>query len=39
MMQPLSEVCTISGEICGTPNPQLREALDAAGVTIYSPLT
>lgn len=39
MMQPLSEVCTITGEVCGTPTPQLREALDAAGVTVYSPLT
>ena len=39
MMQPLSEVCTMTGEVCGTPTPQLRQALEAAGVTIYSPLS
>ncbi|MFY0407422.1 putative quinol monooxygenase [Solicola sp. PLA-1-18] len=38
MMEPLSEVCTVSGEICGTPSPELRQALEAAGVTIYEPL-
>lgn len=38
MFEPLSKVCTITGEVCGTPSPELREALDAAGVTIYAPL-
>ena len=38
MMEPLSEVCTITGEVCGDPSLQLREALEAAGVTIYGPL-
>jgi quinol monooxygenase YgiN len=37
MMEPLSEVCTITGEICGSPNAELRAALEAAGVTIYEP--
>ena len=38
MMKPLSEICTITGEICGSPSPELRKALEAAGVTIYAPL-
>jgi quinol monooxygenase YgiN len=38
MMEPLSEVCTITGEVCGTPSPELRQALEEAGVPIYSPL-
>ncbi len=37
MMKPLSEVCTITGEVCGTPSAELRKALEAAGVTIYAP--
>ena len=37
MMKPLSEVCTTTGEVCGTPSPELRKALEAAGVTIYAP--
>ncbi|MBY6686153.1 hypothetical protein HQ305_08670 [Rhodococcus sp. BP-149] len=39
MMEPLSEVCVMTGEVCGEPNAELREALTSAGVTIYSPLT
>lgn len=38
MMQPMSEVATITGEVCGTPSPEVRKALEAAGVTIYAPL-
>lgn len=38
MMEPLAEVCTMTGEVCGEPSAELREALTAAGVTIYSPL-
>jgi len=38
MMGPLSEVCTTTGEVCGSPSPELREALESAGVTIYEPL-
>ncbi|NHA69909.1 antibiotic biosynthesis monooxygenase family protein [Phycicoccus flavus] len=34
----LSEVCTMTGEVCGEPSPGLRQALEAAGVTVYSPL-
>ena len=37
MMKPMSEVCTITGEICGSPSPELRHALEDAGVTIYPP--
>jgi quinol monooxygenase YgiN len=37
MMKPLSEVCTITGEVCGTPSPELRKSLEAAGVRIYAP--
>jgi quinol monooxygenase YgiN len=37
MMKPLSEICTITGEVCGTPSPELRKSLDAAGVPIYAP--
>ena len=38
MAKLLSEVCTITGEVCGTPSPELRKALEAAGVKIYAPL-
>ncbi|GAA5150052.1 hypothetical protein GCM10023340_26340 [Nocardioides marinquilinus] len=38
MMEPLAEVCTMTGEVCGNPSPELREALTAAGVTVYGPL-
>lgn len=31
------ETCTITGEVCGTPSPELRKALEAAGVAIYEP--
>jgi quinol monooxygenase YgiN len=37
MMKPLSEVCTTTGEVCGTPSPELRGALEKAGVRIYAP--
>jgi quinol monooxygenase YgiN len=37
MFEPLSEICTITGEVCGSPSPELRKALEAAGVTIYAP--
>lgn len=38
MMEPLSKICTITGEVCGTPSPELRSALESAGVRIYAPL-
>ena len=38
MLEPLSAICTITGEVCGSPTPELRAALEAAGVTIYAPL-
>jgi quinol monooxygenase YgiN len=38
MMTPRSEVCTTTGEVCGTPSAELREALEDAGVRIYAPL-
>ena len=31
------EVCTTTGEVCGTPSPALRKALEEAGVRIYAP--
>jgi quinol monooxygenase YgiN len=37
MMEPLSEVCDITGEVCGSPGPELRKALEDAGVPIYEP--
>lgn len=36
MFEPLSKVCTMTGEVCGDPEPELRAALEAAGVTIYT---
>ena len=38
LMKELSDVCTITGDVCGTPSPKLREFLDAAGVRVYAPL-
>jgi quinol monooxygenase YgiN len=38
MVEPLSQVCTMTGEICGSPSPELRAALESAGVTIYEPV-
>lgn len=37
MMEPLSKICTITGEVCGTPSPELRSALESAGVRIDAP--
>src|SRR5687767_192583 len=36
-MDALLETCSISGEICGTPSPELIKALEGSGVRIYSP--
>lgn len=36
MFEPLSRVCTMTGEVCGDPEPELRAALEQAGVTIYT---
>jgi quinol monooxygenase YgiN len=38
MMRELAEVCTMQGEVCGEPDAELRDALVAAGVTIYAPI-
>jgi quinol monooxygenase YgiN len=38
VMESLSEVCAMTGEVCGEPTAELRKALTAADVTIYSPL-
>lgn len=38
MIEPLSKICTMTGQVCGSPSPELREALESAGVTIYEPL-
>lgn len=37
MMKPMSDVCTITGEICGLPSPELRQSLQDAGVAVYPP--
>jgi len=37
LMEPLLQVCSISGEVCGVPSPELREALEKQGVRIYAP--
>ena len=37
VMQRLSLITDMSGEVCGTPSLELREALESAGVTIYEP--
>ena len=36
MLEPLSKVCTMTGEVCGDPEPELPAALEAAGVAIYT---
>jgi hypothetical protein len=36
-MAALLETCSGSGEICGTPSPELRKALEGSPVRIYSP--
>lgn len=38
LMQAFLDVARITGEVCGNPNPQLREALEAGGVKVYTPL-
>jgi quinol monooxygenase YgiN len=38
LMDPLLQVCSISGEVCGTPSPELRKSLESQGVRIYTPL-
>lgn len=38
LMREFLAACTITGEVCGTPGPELRIALEAAGVKIYTPL-
>lgn len=38
LMAEFMEVCTITGEVCGNPTPELRAALEAGGVKIYTPL-
>jgi hypothetical protein len=32
------DVATITGEVCGNPTPELRKALEGAGVKVYTPL-
>jgi quinol monooxygenase YgiN len=38
LMEEFLAACTITGEVCGNPSPELRKALEAGGVTIYTPL-
>ena len=37
LMAALMKICSISGEVCGNPSPELRKSLDKAGVAIYAP--
>ena len=37
MSEPLSAICTITGEVCGSPTRRFGRN-EAAGVTIYAPL-
>lgn len=36
-MAALLRICSISGEICGTPSAELIQALKGADVRVYSP--
>jgi quinol monooxygenase YgiN len=36
-MDALLQICSISGEICGTPSAALTKALEGADVRVYSP--
>lgn len=38
LMQEFMAACTITGEVCGNPSAELRKALEAGGVKIYTPL-
>jgi quinol monooxygenase YgiN len=38
LMQEFMEACTITGEVCGNPSPELRKSLEAGGVKVYAPL-
>jgi quinol monooxygenase YgiN len=38
LMEAFLDVATITGEVCGNPTPELRKALEDAGVTVYAPL-
>ncbi len=38
LMPAFLEVATITGEVCGNPTPELRKALEAAGVKVFAPL-
>lgn len=37
LQRELSEVCTIAGQVCGVPSPELRQMLASAGVALYAP--
>jgi quinol monooxygenase YgiN len=36
LMGAMQEVCSVSGEILGTPSPKLREALEGYGLPMYA---
>lgn len=38
LREQLAAICMISGDVCGVPSPELRAALESAGVPIYTPL-
>ena len=37
LLEAMLQVCSISGEVCGSPSPELRKSLESQGVPIYSP--
>jgi len=36
-MAELLKICTISGEVCGSPSLELKSALESYGVPVFSP--
>ena len=37
LVDEMMHVATITGEVLGTPSPELQAKLDAAGVPVYAP--
>jgi quinol monooxygenase YgiN len=36
-MAALMKICSISGEVCGNPSPELRKSMEGSGVRVYAP--
>ena len=37
LMNAYLQICSISGEVLGTPSPELKKGLDSAGVRVFTP--